>query len=678
MGSLMLTVDWWRGFPSAGLSATLKALIISSFVMTIVIIIGAAIYSTLERWSFDEAVNFCIVSFATIGYGNLSPKTNAGQIIFFFYGLLGISSLGFFVVSLRNAVIEQFQWRLVDRFSKPAHLTRVQTRMSAKDISFPVARFEEEQRVKMVVKRKMIVRMVFIWIFMWFGGAGIFCIFEPWTYLESLYFCFVTLTTIGFGDYVPKEPGSIEFWNVYVFVGLSVFAYILSLSSESMASQIHLVDDQDEDNDDDMYGWERNEDPNAPLTTRSGILGLEGLKWLHHQQNMQRRDSGQSIQVDHEGKPLDNNSHTGLPTTTIDGSQDGDRSQQASTQRSRPNRKSSAGRVLMVSAKERKQMLEAEYYATHSLPTTIKFVDTKGMPHQKTVGGTSSMADSISGPSGGSMNGDPSGFTYGTVGYYGTVGRHDLAGLSRSATLLRNQQPMGGSNIDSMYGSNSGQPINPVQTQQLQHQPLIKFDSPKGSIRIAGNQPTQRLNRSDRFEDQEDLTSGYIPSIMDVFRPADPENAGEGPSSSRARGRNLIVGTSPITRMRSNSWDHTMGYQRSGPSQNDIHSWIAEDAGTVERPNFNYVNRPSVQGIPGTGSSTDRSRESHSSDTTRVISPPQGTLEYMHDDAYPIVHPTFVNGAILDSALSQPRTHRDGIAPDEVPFMPLMDEPEEM
>ena len=61
--------------------------------------------------------------------------------------------------------------------------------MSAKDISFPVARFEEEQRVKMVVKRKMIVRMVVIWICMWFGGAGVFCAFETWTYLEALYFC---------------------------------------------------------------------------------------------------------------------------------------------------------------------------------------------------------------------------------------------------------------------------------------------------------------------------------------------------------------------------------------------------------------------------------------------------------------------------------------------------------
>lgn len=491
------------------------------------------------------------------------------------------------------------------------------------------------------------------------------------------------MTTIGFGDYVPEQPGSIEFWNVYVFVGLSVFAYILSLSSESMATQIHLVDDQDDDNDDDMYGWERNEDPNAPLTTRSGILGLEGLKWLHHQQSMQRRDSVQSIQVDQEGKPLDSISNSGMINVAIDSSQDGDPSQQASIQQNRPNRRGSTGRVLMVSAKERKQMLEAEYYATHSLPTTIKFVDTKGMPHQKIIGGASSMADSISGPSGGNISGDSAGYTYGTVGYYGTIGRRDLAGLPRSGTLPRNQQPlgdMGGTNIDNIYGPGNGQPINTVQTQQLQHQPLIKFDSPKGSIRSAGNQHGHRRgqNRLDRFEDQEDMTTGHIPSIMDVFRPAVPENAGEGPSTSRARGKKPIIGTSPITRMRSNSWDNSMGYRRRGPSQNDIHSWIAEDAGTLAGPNFNYVNRSSIQGIPDAGPSTDRSRESHSSDTTRVASSPHGTPDYVHEEASATEQSNMARGAILDSALNKPKTHRDRIAPDEAPYMPLTDEPKEM
>ncbi|GJJ69946.1 potassium channel subfamily K, other eukaryote [Entomortierella parvispora] len=665
--AIMLTVDWWRGFPSAGLSATLKALIISSFVMTIVIIIGAAIYSALEPWSFDQAVNFCIVSFATIGYGDLSPKSTAGRIIFFFYGLLGISSLGFFVVSLRNAVIEQFQWRLVDRFSKPAHLTRVQTRMSAKDIPFPVARLEEEQQVKIYVKRKMIVRMVFIWIFMWFGGAGVFCALENWTYLEALYFCFVTLTTIGFGDYVPNEPGSIEFWNIYVFVGLSVFAYILSLSSESMASQIHLVDDQDEDDDADMYGWERNEDPNAPLTTRSGILGLEGLKWLQQQQQLQQQGIDPQTLEDQERKPMEH--QNSIPSFYGTGSMDG--LSQSSIQNNKPKRKSSSGRVLMVTAKERKQMLQAEYYAAHSMPTTIRFVDTHGVPHQKTIKRGLSRNDSLAEPGNDSQTGDS--ITYGTVGYYGTAVRRDPSGLRHSGSILRSTptfRGVGVANHGTMYGAGSSQLLNAVQTQQLQHQPLIKFDSPKGGVRNGESLDRGRTMGEMSPQQEEARLQGYIPSCMEVFQQG--QGSGTGLSNQQQQqqqqqqlqqGRTSDFLSTPITRVRSNSWDVNSSQRTPGPSENDIHRWLAEGAGTLAGPNFDY---PASQ-LPGgeasiASSRSDRLRQSQSSEVTRVVSPPiQSTAPMKDISASP--------GINLAS--------EERVAPDEI-RIPITLEPAEM
>lgn len=41
-----------------------------------------------------------------------------------------------------------------------------------------------------------------------FIPAGIFYATEEWTYGQSIYYCFVTLTTVGFGDFVPAVAGS--------------------------------------------------------------------------------------------------------------------------------------------------------------------------------------------------------------------------------------------------------------------------------------------------------------------------------------------------------------------------------------------------------------------------------------------------------------------------------------
>ncbi|KAK3818640.1 MAG: hypothetical protein J3Q66DRAFT_175780 [Benniella sp.] len=570
------------------------------------------------------------------GYGNLSPKTTAGQVIFFFYGLFGISSLGFFVVSLRNAVIEQFQWRLLDRFSKPAHLTRVQTRMSAKDISFPEARFEEEQRVKILVKRKMIVRMIIVWIIMWFGGAGVFCAFEPWTFVESLYFCFVTLTTIGFGDYVPKQPGAIEFWNVYVFVGLSVFAYILSLSSESMAAQIHLVDDRDED-DDDMYGWERNEDPNAPLTTRSGVLGIEGLKWLQHQQQIQIQGTNNDFRTDEDGKGAGNIGSVSNTMHNYDvGNSDCDHSAHSTFQRSQSKTKGSPGRVLTVSAKERKQMLQAEYYASHSLPATIRFVDTKGIPHEKTIHRGTSNNENTSGPSG-STSGDQHGITYGTVGYYGTVGRRELENMRRSSRL-RNLSGVG-----------------VAETVHARSQPQITFGTPTSTVRSRGGRG--------ELDERRESEVGRIPSCMDLFRQTNLRD-GEGPSKHNS---NLLrIQEESLSRVRSNSWDQSTTQQRLGPSQNDIHRWLAEDAGTLEGPSFNYVPQEHLQPI-----SINHPRQSQSSDGTRVTGSPddfdKSTIESLKRSSYP---ETLAHSPLKSEWIH----HQEGIAPDEI-VVPMTTEP---
>ncbi|KAH9285413.1 Potassium channel subfamily K member 15 [Echinococcus granulosus] len=75
-------------------------------------------------------------------------------------------------------------------------------------------------------------------------GAIVFCIWEDPNYLKWSYFCFVTLSTIGFGDIVPgtkidstNPQEKLIIITVYVAVGLSVFAMCFKLMQEEVVSK---------------------------------------------------------------------------------------------------------------------------------------------------------------------------------------------------------------------------------------------------------------------------------------------------------------------------------------------------------------------------------------------------------------------------------------------------------
>ena len=53
--------------------------------------------------------------------------------------------------------------------------------------------------------------------------------FEDWTIIESLYFCIVTLTTVGYGDFTPTTPGTQIFTIVYIFVGLGIIGGFINV-----------------------------------------------------------------------------------------------------------------------------------------------------------------------------------------------------------------------------------------------------------------------------------------------------------------------------------------------------------------------------------------------------------------------------------------------------------------
>ena len=52
--------------------------------------------------------------------------------------------------------------------------------------------------------------------------------FEDWTVIEALYFCIVTLATVGFGDFSPTTAGTQIFTIFYILTGFGVLVALLT------------------------------------------------------------------------------------------------------------------------------------------------------------------------------------------------------------------------------------------------------------------------------------------------------------------------------------------------------------------------------------------------------------------------------------------------------------------
>ena len=54
-------------------------------------------------------------------------------------------------------------------------------------------------------------------------GTLVYSVYEGWDPVESLYFCVMTATTIGYGDYTPTDNWMRLFTVVYSIMGIGMF-----------------------------------------------------------------------------------------------------------------------------------------------------------------------------------------------------------------------------------------------------------------------------------------------------------------------------------------------------------------------------------------------------------------------------------------------------------------------
>lgn len=81
-----------------------------------------------------------------------------------------------------------------------------------------------------------------------FGGALLFGLWENWDNLQSAYFCFITLSTIGFGDVVPgtdfdnpTATAQMILGAIYVLFGMAILSMCFSLMQDEIIAKCKWV-----------------------------------------------------------------------------------------------------------------------------------------------------------------------------------------------------------------------------------------------------------------------------------------------------------------------------------------------------------------------------------------------------------------------------------------------------
>ncbi|EPY76679.1 potassium channel subfamily K member 5 [Camelus ferus] len=161
---------------------------------------------TFNNWNWPNAMIFAATVITTIGYGNVAPKTPAGRLFCVFYGLFGvplcltwISALGKFFGG-RAKRLGQFLTK------RGVSLRKAQITCTAIFILWGVL-------VHLVIP------------------PFVFMVTEEWNYIEGLYYSFITISTIGFGDFVAGVNPSANYHALYrYFVELWIYLGLAWLS----------------------------------------------------------------------------------------------------------------------------------------------------------------------------------------------------------------------------------------------------------------------------------------------------------------------------------------------------------------------------------------------------------------------------------------------------------------
>ena len=267
--ALLMSVTFWGSLSghyskNFNLTPSQRMLMVQSLIFVVHLLLGALVFSNIENWQYLDAVYWADATILTVGFGDFPVTSDLGRALLFPYALLGIVILGLIIASIRGIIVERERhmyrrirersrrrmarnvtrsnqaWRIL--MSPPASGPGTDDNMALDKLERRRLEFELirkiERRAAFRQKWLAFVTSACVWFLLLFVGAAIFwkCEkpYQGWTYYDSYYFCYVSLTTIGYGDLTPVSNAGKSFFVFWSLLAIPCATILISNAGDTV------------------------------------------------------------------------------------------------------------------------------------------------------------------------------------------------------------------------------------------------------------------------------------------------------------------------------------------------------------------------------------------------------------------------------------------------------------
>jgi len=196
-------------------------------IFTFYLCVGAYYYH-VEGWNICQCIYFTTVTITTVGFGDFHPSSDNSRVFTIFAILFGLTVVFTIISGAFTALLISAQDAILKSTAEAKK-------------SDTVAQMIHEMKNR---HQKQRIISIFVMLTVIFLGAAFFNQNEDWTFVQAVYFCVVTTTTVGYGDLNMVKDTSRGFSVIYIFVSVVIVSFsigsLASIHAESLAMKTKI------------------------------------------------------------------------------------------------------------------------------------------------------------------------------------------------------------------------------------------------------------------------------------------------------------------------------------------------------------------------------------------------------------------------------------------------------